>query len=294
MVTLLKSLGRMISSERFGIQRLDFVTLAQNACLYGCTAGTIPRKVTSLRNEWMGQIVGRNCSLRKLIIIALVASVFLSFAQSKNAQSPTFDLVLKERRIVDGSGSPWYRGDLAIRGDAIVKIAASITESRRSRHRCRGAGDRPRLYRHSHPRAERYFQVPTAENYVRQGVTTLIEGPDGSSPVPLKPFFDRLEALPKSVNIGSFIGQGAVRAAVIGNANRQPTAEELEKMRALVEQGMKEGAFGLSSGLFYVPVPLRLLTRSSNWRELQAGSEESTSRTCATKRREFWRASTRR
>jgi dihydroorotase/N-acyl-D-amino-acid deacylase len=95
--------------------------------------------------------------------------------------------------------------------------------------------------------------VPTAENYVRQGVTTLIEGPDGSSPVPLKPFFDRLEAWPKSVNIGSFIGQGAVRAAVIGNANRKPTPEELQKMRALVEQGMKDGAFGLSSGLFYVP-----------------------------------------
>ena len=81
----------------------------------------------------------------------------------------------------------------------------------------------------------------------------MIEGPDGSSPVPLKPFFDRLESLPKSVNIGSFIGQGAVRATVIGNANRQPTADELEKMRALVEQGMKDGAFGLSSGLFYVP-----------------------------------------
>ena len=201
----------------------------------------------------MGQIVGRKCSLRKLIIIALVASVFLSFAQSKNAQSPTFDLVLKNGRIVDGSGSPWYRGDLAIRGDAIVKIAASITESAGRVIDVEGQVIAPGFIDiHTHARSG-IFQVPTAENYVRQGVTTLIEGPDGSSPVPLKPFFDRLEALPKSVNIGSFIGQGAVRAAVIGNANRQPTAEELEKMRVLVEQGMKEGAFGLSSGLFYVP-----------------------------------------
>jgi len=191
--------------------------------------------------------------LRKLIIIALVASVFLSFAQSKNAQSPTFDLVLKNGRIVDGSGSPWYRGDLAIRGDAIVKIAASITESAGRVIDVEGQVIAPGFIDiHTHARSG-IFQVPTAENYVRQGVTTLIEGPDGSSPVPLKPFFDRLEALPKSVNIGSFIGQGAVRAAVIGNANRQPTAEELEKMRALVEQGMKDGAFGLSSGLFYVP-----------------------------------------
>jgi dihydroorotase/N-acyl-D-amino-acid deacylase len=105
---------------------------------------------------------------------------------------------------------------------------------------------------HSHARAN-IFSVPTADNYVRQGVTTLIEGPDGSSPVPLAPFLARLEALRKSVNIGSFIGQGSVRSAVIGEIDRKPTPDELEKMRALVEQGMKDGAFGLSSGLFYVP-----------------------------------------
>jgi dihydroorotase/N-acyl-D-amino-acid deacylase len=105
---------------------------------------------------------------------------------------------------------------------------------------------------HTHARRG-IFLVPTADNYVRQGVTTLIEGPDGSSPIPLAPFLARLEALPKSVNIGSFIGQGSVRSAVIGDVNRKPNADELDKMRALVEQGMKDGAFGLSSGLFYVP-----------------------------------------
>src|SRR5262249_33285118 len=86
-----------------------------------------------------------------------------------------------------------------------------------------------------------------------QGVTTVIEGPDGSSPVPLAPFLKRVDALPKSVNFGMFIGQGSVRAAVIGDVNRKPTPEELERMRGLVEQGMKEGGLGLSSGLFYVP-----------------------------------------
>ena len=71
--------------------------------------------------------------------------------------------------------------------------------------------------------------------------------------MPLGPFLAKLEALQKSVNIGSFLGQGSVRSAVIGDVNREPTAGELEKMRALVEQGMQDGAFGLSSGLFYVP-----------------------------------------
>jgi dihydroorotase/N-acyl-D-amino-acid deacylase len=95
--------------------------------------------------------------------------------------------------------------------------------------------------------------VPTAANYVRQGVTTLIEGPDGSSPLPIKPFFDRLAATRFSPNFGLFVGQGTVRDQVIGPVNRKATAAEIDKMRSLVEQGMRDGAFGLSSGLFYVP-----------------------------------------
>jgi dihydroorotase/N-acyl-D-amino-acid deacylase len=95
---------------------------------------------------------------------------------------------------------------------------------------------------------------PTAENYVRQGVTTVIDGPDGGSPVPLGPFLDQMEKLPRSVNIGSFIGQGSIRSAVIpGNVNRRATPDEIARMQAMVEQGMRDGAFGLSTGLFYVP-----------------------------------------
>ncbi len=75
----------------------------------------------------------------------------------------------------------------------------------------------------------------------------------GSPPVPIRPWFDRLEALPKSINIGAFVGQGGIRAAVVGLANRPATPEEMERMKALVLQDMKDGAFGLSTGLFYVP-----------------------------------------
>jgi dihydroorotase/N-acyl-D-amino-acid deacylase len=96
------------------------------------------------------------------------------------------------------------------------------------------------------------FEHPTADNYVRQGVTTVIEGPDGRSPVPIAPFLRRLAALPK-LNIGTFIGQGSVRTSVMGRVNRPASPEELDKMRALVEQSMRDGAFGLSSGLVYVP-----------------------------------------
>jgi len=105
---------------------------------------------------------------------------------------------------------------------------------------------------HTHARRG-IFELPTADSYTRQGVTTLIEGPDGSSPLPLKPFLDKIAQLGVSPNFASFIGQGTVRSQVIGEADRKATADEVEKMRALVRQGMEEGAFGLSSGLFYVP-----------------------------------------
>jgi dihydroorotase/N-acyl-D-amino-acid deacylase len=196
-----------------------------------------------------------NFSTPKLrwVVFSLSVVLILAFAPTALVQNSTYDLVLRNGRIVDGSGSPWYRGDIAVNGDTIVRVAANITEPARRTIDLNGQVIAPGFIDiHTHARRG-IFEVPTADNYVRQGVTTLIEGPDGGSPVPLAPFFARLEALPKSVNIGSFIGQGSVRSAVIGDVNRKPTPEELDKMRALVEQGMKDGALGLSSGLFYVP-----------------------------------------
>jgi N-acyl-D-aspartate/D-glutamate deacylase len=169
-------------------------------------------------------------------------------------------MVLRNARLVDGTGSPWYRADLAIRGDTIMRIAPSIREPAA---RVIDLGDlvvTPGFIDiHTHA-SRNIFEVPTADNYIRQGVTTVMEGLDGGGsglanglPVPLKPFLDRLEATPKSINIATFVGQGAVREAVIGLANRAATADELERMREVVLQGMKDGAFGLSTGLFYVP-----------------------------------------
>src|SRR5262245_8573484 len=181
------------------------------------------------------------------------AWITLAVATFLTAQTAPYDLVLLNGHIVDGTGSTWYRADVAVRGDTIVRIAPSIPDAAPRIIDAGGQVIAPGFIDiHTHARRA-IFEVPTADNYIRQGVTTVIEGPDGDSPVPLAPFFAKLEALRKSINIGSFIGQGAVRAAVIGNVNRRPTVEELGKMRALVEQGMKDGAFGLSSGLLYVP-----------------------------------------
>ena len=140
-----------------------------------------------------------------------------------------------------------------MRGDTIALIAPSITEPATRVVDAGGQIVSPGFIDiHNHAR-ETIFELPSADNYIRQGVTTLIEGPDGGSPVPLAPFLAKLDATQKSINVGSFIGQGSVREAVLGRANRRPTPAELDKMRGIVEDGMKAGAFGMSTGLFYVP-----------------------------------------
>ena len=94
---------------------------------------------------------------------------------------------------------------------------------------------------------------PAAENNLRQGVTTVIGSPDGGGSVRVADYLAKVEAARPAINVGTFIGHGAVRGAVVGQANRVATAEELERMRDLVGAGMRDGAFGLSTGLFYVP-----------------------------------------
>jgi len=170
-----------------------------------------------------------------------------------HAQPAPYDLLIRHGRIVDGTGNAWYRGDVAVRGDTIARIAPAIDEPAARVIDAAGQVVAPGFIDiHTHARRG-LFEVPTAPNYIRQGVTTVMEGPDGSSPVPLAPFLAQLEALKKSINIGAFIGQGSVRSAVIGNVDRNATADEIAKMEALVDQGMKDGAMGLSTGLFYVP-----------------------------------------
>jgi N-acyl-D-amino-acid deacylase len=185
--------------------------------------------------------------MRALVFAALASAAVLA------AQPASYDLILRNGRIVDGSGSAWYVGDVAIRGDTIAAVSPRIEAAGT---RVIDAGGRviaPGFIDiHTHARRG-LSQVPTAPNYVRQGVTTVIEGPDGSSPLPLAPFLAQLEQLEKSVNIASFLGQGSVRNAVVGNTNRKATPEEIQKMVGMVEQGMREGALGLSTGLFYVP-----------------------------------------
>jgi dihydroorotase/N-acyl-D-amino-acid deacylase len=197
---------------------------------------------------------------RGIASIAVLALLAALVADAASAQEAPYDLVIRNARIIDGSGSPWFRGDLALRGDTIARMAPAIDAPAKRVIDAAGLAIAPGFIDvHTHA-GRAIFRVPTADNYVRQGVTTILEGADGagpsmagSAPTPLKPWLEKLEALKKSINIGSFVGQGAVRAAVVGLDNRPATADEIARMKVLVLQDMKDGAFGLSTGLFYVP-----------------------------------------
>jgi len=188
----------------------------------------------------------------RAFLAACTAALLTGLIAGAQAPAP-FDLVIRNGSIVDGTGSPWYRGDLAVRGDAIARIAPRIDAPAARVIDAIGKVVAPGFIDlHTHARRG-IFQVPTADNYVRQGVTTLIEGPDGSSPLPIKPFLERIAATRITPNFGLFVGQGSIRTEVIGSVNRKATEAEIEKMRGMVRQGMHDGALGLSSGLFYVP-----------------------------------------
>jgi N-acyl-D-amino-acid deacylase len=175
------------------------------------------------------------------------------FAALLSAQAPRFDILITGAKIVDGSGGAWFYGDIGIKGDTITAIGGLSDATAAVRIDAIGLVVAPGFIDiHSHGRRG-IFTVPTAENYLREGVTTIIEGPDGNSPVPLAPFLDRVAKTPISVNFASMVGQGSIRTEVMGLVDRKATPEELSKMKALAEQAMRDGAFGLSTGLFYVP-----------------------------------------
>ena len=185
--------------------------------------------------------------MRRLLLALLLVPVLIK------GQAPIYDLILRGGRIVDGTASPWYVADLAITGDTIARIAPAISDPAKRVVNVKGLIVAPGFIDiHTHARRG-IFEVPTADNYVRQGVTTLIEGPDGGSPIPIAPFLDKVAATRITPNFALFIGQGSVRSEIMGEVDRPATRDELDKMRALVRQGMEQGAFGLSSGLFYVP-----------------------------------------
>lgn len=165
---------------------------------------------------------------------------------------PAYDLVITNARVVDGTGNPWIRADVGIKGARIARVGRISASDGRRTIDARGQVLAPGFI-DVHTHVEGIYEQPDAENFVRMGVTTLVTGNCGGSAVNVGKFLGRAGETPIAVNLATLIGHNSVRRAVFGEVNRAPTSEELEKMKALVEAAMRDGAVGLSTGLYYVP-----------------------------------------
>lgn len=168
------------------------------------------------------------------------------------ANTESYDLLITNARIVDGSGNPWFRADVAIRNGRIVRIGRLAAATAAKTIDAKGQILAPGFI-DVHTHVESVYSLPAAENFVRMGVTSLITGNCGSSTTDVGQFLGRINEKPLAVNLATLVGHGSVRNKVMGLVDRVPTPEELKQMEAVVEQGMKDGAVGISTGLIYVP-----------------------------------------
>ena len=168
------------------------------------------------------------------------------------AAAQDYDLVIRGGRIVDGTGRAAYAGDVALKDGKIAAVGVVAGKGREEI----AAGGRVVApgFIDVHTHADDIADLPVAENFLRMGVTTLIAGNCGSSTTDVGFWFSNLQRVGVAVNMATLIGQGSVRAQVMGGSFMRPaTDDERAKMRALVDRGMAEGAVGLSTGLIYLP-----------------------------------------
>lgn len=198
--------------------------------------------------------------MRTLLVLGLT---FLLLACSgENIEEPTqqpFDVLLHGGQLYDGTNSLPIVGDVGIRGERIVALGGDLSAHPATlRLDVSDLAVMPGFIDiHSHAVGnslnDDMFRWPDAENLIRQGVTTVIGGPDGSSPLPITDTFAAIEANPAAVNFGTFVGHGSIRGLVVGEQDRPATEEEMQRMREQVQMAMDAGSFGLSSGLIYAP-----------------------------------------
>lgn len=204
--------------------------------------------------QFIDVIPGQAARFELMKILSLLLSMTLGLS-SIHAQAPAehFDLIIINARIIDGTGNPWFHGSIAIKDGRIAKIGRGLDQAATkfvidAKKQIVAPG-----FIDVHAHTEDIFGNPNAENFVRMGVTSLVTGNCGGSATDVGEFLSRFKEKPLAVNLATLIAHGSVRAKVMGLDDRAPTAEEQQNMNAVVEQGMKDGAVGLSTGLIYVP-----------------------------------------
>ena len=188
----------------------------------------------------------------RILILAIGTFAFANIP----AQDTPIDLLIRNARVVDGTGSPWFRSDVAISNGRIVEIGVGLNLAARQTIDAAGRVLAPGFIDvHTHVESsdsrDGLQRLPRADNYLLDGVTTIVTGNCGGSEIDIAAWNESLTGL--GINVATLVGHNSVRRAVMGLDDRAPTMRELEQMQALVEQAMRDGAVGFSTGLLYVP-----------------------------------------
>jgi dihydroorotase/N-acyl-D-amino-acid deacylase len=211
-------------------------------------------------------------------ICRLTLAILLLLSVVAFAADTPFDLVISNGHIVDGTGSPWYSGDIGIRDGRIAAIGNLAAAARKRTIDAMGRVVAPGFIDMLGQSEITILVDPRLPSKINQGITTEITG-EGGSPAPLndaiiandrpgyehykvnpdwrtfRQYFSRLEKQGMGINLASYVGATQVRRIVLGEADVQPTPEQLEKMKALVRDAMRDGAVGVSTSLMYAPAP---------------------------------------
>ena len=189
--------------------------------------------------------------LRTLRLFASLAG-FAAGALRLSGAEDRHDLIIAGGLVYDGTGGAPVRADVAITGARIVRIGDLAGVAAARRIEAAGLAVAPGFI-DLHAHLEPIRTLPACESSLRQGVTTALGGPDGGGPWPFADYLAEVEKLPLGINVAYLAGHNSIRRAVLKLVDRAPTAAELAEMAAMVDQSMREGAFGLSTGLKYLP-----------------------------------------
>ena len=225
----------------------------------------------------MENVSCRELRIHLLAAILLVSGAHVSWAQA-SASSTAFDIVITNGHIIDGTGSPWYSGDLGIRGGKIAAIGDLADAPRKRSIDAHGMVVAPGFIDMLGQSELTILVDPRLPSKIYQGITTEITG-EGGSAAPLndaiiqadhssyehlkitpdwrtlRQYFARLERQGIGINLATYVGATQVRRTVLGDADAQPTPAQLDQMKALVRDAMRDGAVGVSTSLEYAPAP---------------------------------------
>ena len=192
---------------------------------------------------------------RRLLAASVIATVIATACTKSAAPVPARPgFLITNANVIDGSGSPARRASVRVEGDRIAAVGELAARSGETVVDAHGLTLAPGFIdTHSHADDD-LFEHPEALAVVSQGITTIIGGQDGGSPIPLARYLDSLQKSPGAVNVGMYVGHGSIRDSVMGeDFKRVATPAEVDRMKAMLASEMQAGAIGLSSGLEYDP-----------------------------------------